>query len=62
MPQVSMQHLWHWRNPGVGRRAVGDVRSSESAFSYVTCKRCRCTEFYQTELSSLQKALDLFVG
>jgi hypothetical protein len=52
---------------------TGEIRASGGAlsamfdlqnrrFSYVTCKRCRYTEFYQTELSSLQKALDLFVG
>ncbi len=31
-------------------------------FSYVSCKRCKYTEFYRAELGKLQSVLDLLVG
>ena len=52
---------------------VGEIRASggmlsamfelqNKRFSYVSCKRCKYTEFYRAELSKLQQTLDLFVG
>lgn len=51
----------------------GEIRASGGAlsaifelqnrrFSYISCKRCKYTEFYRAELSQLQQVLDLFIG
>ena len=48
-------------------RASGGVWSSlfdleTERFSFVACAKCQYTEFYRTELSNLQKVLDLLAG
>ena len=47
-----------FRASGGGISAFFDLQNKR--FSTVTCTRCRYTEIYQTELSSLSKILDLF--
>ena len=48
------------RGSGGALSAIFELQNRR--FSYVSCNRCKYTEFYRAELNELQHVLDLFIG